>query len=145
MELRVPLIIREYHHVALVEAAALDQVLHVLHVVDAPAQLAALTKVVDPDEKSFLCSLAVAEKAAAVVWGSRRCLLRWGRIVSLRRRIASLGRRVVSWGWRIVSWIAMVSSIGGVARITRGWWRGVFCRGKSFIWNSLIWMIIDMF
>ena len=67
LELRVPLIIREYHHVALVEAAALDQVLHVLHVVDAPAQFAALTKVVDADEKSFLRTLAVAEKTAAVV------------------------------------------------------------------------------
>ena len=77
LELWVPLVICEYHHVALVEAAALDQVLHVLHVVDAPAQLPALTKVVDPDEKSFLCSLAVAEKAATVVWGSRGCLLRW--------------------------------------------------------------------
>ena len=37
LELWVPLIVCEYHHVALVEAAALDQVLHVLHVVDAPA------------------------------------------------------------------------------------------------------------
>ena len=138
MILWVPLIIGEYHHVALVEAAALDQVLHVLHVVDAPAQLAALTEVVDPDEKSFLRSLAVAEKAAAIVWGSRRCLLRWGRIVSLRRRIASLG-------WRVVSWIAMVSSIQGVSRIARGCWGRVSCGGESFLRESLMWMIIEMF
>jgi hypothetical protein len=44
-----------------VEASAHDQILNVLDIVDAAAQLASLAKVVDADQKSLLGAATVAE------------------------------------------------------------------------------------
>lgn len=49
---RVPRVVRQHHHVVGLVPVALDQeLLHIVHVVDAPAQLARLAAVVDADQE----------------------------------------------------------------------------------------------
>ena len=61
LELGVSLIISQDDHVALPEASALDQVLDVIDIIDTSTKLAALAKVVDANEKSFLVPTTVAQ------------------------------------------------------------------------------------
>ena len=83
---RILLVVREYHHVVPLVAEIFCKVCrHVPHVVDASSELAALTKVVDANEKSFPPAAAV--RVPVPIAG--RCAI--GKLLERHRR----GRRGV--------------------------------------------------